>query len=130
MNPSFDDELKVLHDRLAEVQENIDSSLNKIARYIGLDKKNIKLEHSSQHGYCYRVTMKDEKVLRKKNGIFQVDSSKSGVRFRNTELEQLNKEHSAINTAYVKHQQYVVSEILICAGGKINCEIYNEFMNL
>ena len=64
--------------------------------------------------------MKDEKVLRKKNGIFQVDSSKSGVRFRNLQLEQLNKEYTAINTAYVKHQEYVVSEILICAAGKIH----------
>ena len=119
MNPSFDDELKVLHDKLEKIKGNIDASLDKIARYIGLDKKSIKLEHTSQHGYCYRVTMKDEKVLRKKNGIFQVDSSKSGVRFRNMELEQLNKEHTAINAAYVKHQQYVVSEILICATGKI-----------
>ena len=104
VNPSFDDELKVLHAQLEKVKGNIDGSLNKISRYIGLDKKNIKLEHSSLHGYCYRVTMKDEKVLRKKNGIFQVDSSKSGVRFRNLDLEQLNKEYTAINTAYVKHQ--------------------------
>ena len=117
VNPSFDDELKVLYDKQEEVRGNIEASLNKIARYIGLDKKNIKLELSSQHGYCFRVTMKDEKLLRKKSGIFQVDSSKAGVRFRNMELEQLNKEFLEINAAYEKQQQYVVSEILICATG-------------
>ena len=118
LNPSFDDELKVLHERLEEVKSSIDATLNKISRYIGLDKKNIKLELTSQHGYCYRVTMKDEKFLRKKNGIFQVDSSKAGVRFRNVELEQLNKEYTEINAAYIKQQAYVVSEILICSEGK------------
>lgn len=118
VNPSFDDELKVLNEKLEEVKSNIETSVNKIARYVGLDKKSIKLELSSQHGYCYRVTMKDEKVLRKKAGIFQVDSTKAGVRFRNLELEQLNKEYLEINAAYQKQQQYVVIEILICATGK------------
>ena len=119
VNPSFDDNLKVLHDRLHEIKDKIESSHDKVSRYIGLDKKNIKLELTNQHGYCYRVTMKDEKVLRKKSGIFQVDSSKAGVRFRNLELEQLNKEYTAINAEYLKQQEYVVSEILICAEGKL-----------
>ena len=117
VNPSFDDELKIMNEKLEEVKSNIEASVNKIARYVGLDKKNIKLELSSQHGYCYRVTLKDEKVLRKKNGIFLVDSAKAGVRFRNVELEQLNKEYMETNTAYEKQQQYVVNEILICAAG-------------
>ena len=117
VNPSFDDELKVLNEKLEEVKSNIEMSVNGISRYIGLDKKNVKLELSSQHGYCYRVTMKDEKVLRKKAGILLVDSTKAGVRFRNMDLEQLNKEYMETNAAYEKQQQYVVTEILICAAG-------------
>ena len=117
VNPSFDDELKVLNEKLEEVKSNIEASVNKMARYIGLDKKNVKLELSSQHGYCYRVTMKDEKVLRKKAGILLVDSTKAGVRFRNMDLEQLNKEYMETNAAYEKQQQYVVTEILMCAAG-------------
>ena len=118
MNPSFDDNLKELYDRLQEIKTKMETSHDKLSRYIGLEKKNIKLELSNQHGYCFRVTMKDEKVLRKKSGIFQVDSSKAGVRFRNVELEQLNKDYTEINVEYLKQQQYVVSEILICAEGK------------
>ena len=118
MNPSFDDNLKELYDRLQEIKTKMETSHDKLSRYIGLEKKNIKLELSNQHGYCFRVTMKDEKVLRKKSGIFQVDSSKAGVRFRNVELEQLNKDYTGINVEYLKQQQYVVSEILICAEGK------------
>ena len=118
VNPSFDDELKELNEKLEEVKSNIEASVNKIARYVGLDKKNIKLEYSSQNGYCYRVTMKDEKVLRKKDGIFFVDSTKAGVRFRNSDLEEMNKEYLHTNAAYIKQQQYVVSEIMICATGE------------
>ena len=118
MNPSFDDNLKELYDRLQEITAKMETSHDKLSRYIGLEKKNIKLELSNQHGYCFRVTMKDEKVLRKKSGIFQVDSSKAGVRFRNVELEKLNKDYTGINVEYLKQQQYVVSEILICAEGK------------
>ena len=118
VNPSFDDNLKELYDRLQEIKTKMETSHDKLSRYIGLEKKNIKLELSNQHGYCFRVTMKDEKVLRKKSGIFQVDSSKAGVRFRNVELEKLNKDYAGINAEYLKQQQYVVSEILICAEGK------------
>ena len=71
MNPSFDDNLKELYDRLQEIRAKMETSHDKLSRYIGLEKKNIKLELSNQHGYCFRVTMKDEKVLRKKSGIFQ-----------------------------------------------------------
>ena len=118
VNPNFDDNLKVLHDKLEEIKIKMENSHDKISRYIGLDKKSIKLELSNQHGYCYRVTMKDEKVLRKKSGILKVDSSKAGVRFRNLELEQLNKDYTGINAEYLKQQKYVVSEILTCAEGK------------
>ena len=118
VNPNFDDNLKVLHDRLEEIKVKVETSHNKISRYIGLDKKSIKLELSNQNGYCYRVTMKDEKLLRKKSGIYQIDSCKAGVRFRNVELEQLNKDYKGINAEYLKQQEYVVSEILTCAEGK------------
>ena len=119
VNPNFDEDLKDLNEKLEEVRSNIEASVNKISRYIGLDKKNIKLEHSPQHGYVYRVTMKDEKFLRKKSGILMVDSNKAGVRFRNMDLEEMNREFLELNAAYTKQQQYVVAEILICAAGKL-----------
>ena len=128
MNPSFDDNLKELYDRLQEIKTKMETSHDKLSRYIGLEKKNIKLELSNQHGYCFRVTMKDEKVLRKKSGIFQVDSSKAGVRFRNNELEQLNKDYTRINDEYLKQQQYVVSEILICAEGKFKYLLFKVIL--
>ena len=130
MNPSFDDNLKILHDKLQEIKAKMEVSHEKISRYLGLDKKNIKLELSNQHGYCFRVTMKDEKLLRKKSGIFQVDSSKAGVRFRNGELEQLNKDYTAINSEYLQQQEYVVSEILICAEGTFRYQTFSIIVNV
>ena len=122
VNPSFDDQLKELYEKQEELRNNIEGTTRSIAKYIGLDQKSIKLELSTQHGYCFRVTMKDEKALRNKHGILQVDSSKAGVRFRNKELAQLNTEYLEINAFYEKQQQYVVSEILMCAKGISNSD--------
>ena len=120
VNPSFDDQLKELYEKQEELRNNIEGTTRSIAKYIGLDQKSIKLELSTQQGYCFRVTMKDEKALRNKHGILQVDSSKAGVRFRNKDLDQLNTEYLEINAFYEKQQQYVVSEILMCAEGISN----------
>ena len=122
VNPSFDDQLKELYEKQEELRNNIEGTTRSISKYTGLDHKSIKLELSTQHGYCFRVTMKDEKALRNKNGILLVDSSKAGVRFRNKQLDQLNKEYLEINAIYEKQQQYVVSEILTCAKGISNSD--------
>ena len=58
-------------------------------------------------------------VLRKKSGIFVVDTNKAGVRFRNSELEGLNKQFLEYSSNYDQHQQYVVSEILAIAEGYV-----------
>ncbi len=49
---------------------------------------------------------------RSKKGISVVDSSKAGMRFRNKDLESMNKEYRMLSDDYDKQQQYVVNEIL------------------
>ena len=61
VNPNFDNDLQELRAKLDDVKDGIDRSLNKMASSVGLDKKNVKLENTAQHGYVFRVTMKDEK---------------------------------------------------------------------
>ena len=50
--------------------------------------------------------------FRSKKGISVVDSSKAGMRFRNKDLESMNKEYRMLSDDYDKQQQYVVNEIL------------------
>lgn len=116
---AFDDKLLKIKSEMDQVKKSIESSVSKMAASINLDKKCVKLDWSTMHGYCFRVTMKDEINLRSKKGISIVDSSKSGVRFRNKDLEVLNKEYRALNEAYEEQQQYVVKEILEIAVGYV-----------
>jgi hypothetical protein len=53
---------------------------------------------------------------RSKSGILIVDSSKSGMRFRNKDLESMNKEYRSLSDDYEKQQKSIVEEILQIAS--------------
>ena len=56
--------------------------------------------------------MKDEKAIRGKSGIITVDTNKTGVRFRNSQLETLNKEYQGLMEGYESKQEEIVKEIM------------------
>ena len=95
-----------------EIKNGIDSALIEAANFLGLEQKNVKLEFTQQHGYTYRVTMKDEKVLRKKNrDLIIVDTNKSGVKFRDRALDRLNREFLAVNSEFEEQQKDVLKQV-------------------
>ena len=80
--------------------------------------KGVKMESNNQHGYFFRVTLKDEKVLRNNRQYKMLDTGKAaGVRFRNSALQQLNEEHLTCTEDYVKQQKNIANEIIAIAAG-------------
>ncbi|KAJ8980096.1 hypothetical protein NQ317_008557 [Molorchus minor] len=81
------------------------------------DVKSIKLENTDQHGYFFRITIKEEHILRKNGRYKIIDALKGGVRFTNNKLTELNREYENLKEEYVERQKSVVEEIFEVAAG-------------
>lgn len=78
--------------------------------------KTMKLNYTSQHGYFFRVTLKEEKNIRKKSSYKIIDALKGGVRFTNNILTELNDSYKKLKDAYETQQEFVVKEVYDVAG--------------
>ena len=92
IKPDFDDNLGELREQLDDVDEKIRTLESKTAAELDVEKgKVLKLEHNSQYGYYFRVTLKEEKSVRGNKNYSIIEANKSGIKFRNGKLEQLNE---------------------------------------
>lgn len=100
-----------------ETEEIIQQQLSKVADDLLLETgKAIKLESNQQFGYYFRITLKEEKILRNKKHYNILDSNKTGVRFRNSKLNELNDDFIAVRNKYMDKQKDVIAEIMGIAG--------------
>ena len=76
---AFDDDLKDIQKQINKVKTKMEGIHNSEARALSLDTKTLKLESTSVHGYFFRVTLKDERALRKHKNLIILDSVKSGL---------------------------------------------------
>lgn len=110
-------DLTALKDAMDETEEIIQRQLGKAADDLGLEAgKAIKLESNQQYGYYFRITLKEEKILRNKKHYTVLDSNKTGVRFRNGKLNELNDDFIAARNKYMDKQKDVIAEIMGIAG--------------
>lgn len=125
------------------LETDMHAQLNYAARDIQLDAgKSIKLDYTSVLGYhfryhlvillqyiilyikykfitlhiIYRITLKEEPVLRKNKSYEIIDAIKGGVRFVNEKLKKLNNDYQQQKALYEDHQKNVVIEIIKIAG--------------
>ncbi|XP_056633214.1 DNA mismatch repair protein Msh2 isoform X1 [Diorhabda sublineata] len=114
---SFDESLTELAQQKDEIQEKMQKVLSRVANDLDLDKnKGVKLEYTEQLGYFFRVTLKDEKSLRKHKDFKILGAIKGGVRFTNSKLSDLSESYSVVNEEYKERQKNVVKELIEVAS--------------
>ncbi|KAJ1362949.1 hypothetical protein KIN20_022679 [Parelaphostrongylus tenuis] len=99
IRPDIDPELLRIDNDMHSLEEKAEKARANIAKR--LDLESVKLESNPQHGFVYRVTLKDEKNIRKSKFITVVDANKgSGVRFKDSDLSEINEQYQVLNGIY------------------------------
>lgn len=115
VNANFDDGLKESKEDLDNIKAKMNRELAKASRELGLDS--VKLEFVSQHGYHFRVTLKDESELRKSNKYKLLDTARGGARFTSEALTNLNEDFTSSKERYEEAQKDIVDNIIGIAAG-------------
>ena len=107
IKPDFDEKLGELREQLDEVEEEIRGQESRAASQLGVERgKVLKLEHNAQYGHYFRVTLKEEKNVRGNKNYSIIEANKSGIKFRNGKLEQLNETYADLTSRLV--QVYII----------------------
>ncbi|XP_071439424.1 DNA mismatch repair protein Msh2 [Hetaerina americana] len=118
VKPEFDEGLQELRSRMDDLMSDMKDMIGRTARDLNLEpNKGLKLESNSQFGYFFRVTLKDEKLLRNNRAYVILDSNKAGVRFQNERLRRANDDYVAAREEYGQQQKMVEVEIIKIAVG-------------
>ena len=103
IKPDFDEKLGELREQLDAVEEEIRGQESRAASQLGVERgKVLKLEHNAQYGHYFRVTLKEEKNVRGNKNYSIIEANKSGIKFRNGKLEQLNETFADLTSRLVQ----------------------------
>ena len=118
IKPEFDESLQECADAMDQLNSQTADELEKAARDLGLvAEKTLKLDYGPQHGYYFRVTLKEEKGLRNNKKYTTIETRKDGVRFVNAALKAISVDYKAQRDSYNELQTHLANEVLKVAAG-------------
>lgn len=118
VSSTFDDQLGELKSTMDTFESKMRKLLSKASDDLSLDS--VKLEYVSHLGHHFRITLRDESILRKNNKYRILDAVKGGVRFTTEALDNLNQEFLHAREQYEEQQQSIVDEVIKVAVGYLN----------
>lgn len=117
IKPEYDESLQVLADKLSEIVDGLDAEHREVGRDLGLElDKKLHLENNPTHGYCFRVSKIDSKVLSNKKGYTELSTQKAGVLFTTKTLKDHSLEYAQTRDQYNRTQSTLVAEVVSIAG--------------
>ncbi|XP_055591799.1 DNA mismatch repair protein spellchecker 1 isoform X2 [Uranotaenia lowii] len=117
---TFDDQLKEYKEQMDEIEGKMKRLLSKVADDLGIEAgSTIKLDYVGHHGYHFRMSLKDEPLIRKSSKFQILDAIKGGVRFTNEKLADYNADITNSRECYEEQQKTVVDEVIRIAVGYV-----------
>lgn len=130
---SFDGDLLEMKERMTRLLQKMEKLQEKAAYDLDLDKNtSLKLVNVANLGYTFRITLKDDTVLRKNKDYKIIDVLRGGIRFTTDKLSAINDEFVVLRQQYEEQQKTIVEEIIKVAVGyasSLTC-LNNEFAQL
>ncbi|KAF1770382.1 hypothetical protein GCK72_002200 [Caenorhabditis remanei] len=110
-------EIRVRVDFVPEIQEisekldQVDKIAEKLRKKYSakFECDSMKLDKNSQYGYYFRVTLKEEKSIRKKDVHILETTKGSGVKFTVGELSDINDEFLEFHLKYTRAEEEVIT---------------------
>lgn len=118
IRPSFDADLEAVCTKMDSKKSDMRAMHGEEAATLGMDQKTLKLESNVQTGHYYRVTLKDERQLRKRGSTLMIlETTKAGVKFRTKKLDKMNREYLDMRSHLHLLQCDIVKEIMDVSMG-------------
>lgn len=114
INPNFDEVLSDLEMKKREVKEKMKKNEYEVKQRLK-NPDHFTREFDKVHGWVYRITKKEEKILSTKENkklYTIVSTNKNGVKFQNSELKNLSDQYTSLVEQYEENCTEIISKVM------------------